>query len=94
LKAAGTVGLVVGGGNVFGQATDTKQAARKVKLGVIGIGGRGRWIAQLFKEHVERAVQACLFEEVLLDICRHCFGITFGLVRLAVVKYIIWTIAI
>src|SRR5215470_14835120 len=27
------------------------QFARKIKLGVIGCGGRGSWIAKLFKQH-------------------------------------------
>jgi Predicted dehydrogenases and related proteins len=32
-------------------ASAPKSFSRKIKLGVIGNGGRGAWIAQLFKEH-------------------------------------------
>ena len=28
-----------------------ERAARKIKLGLVGCGGRGSWIAQLFKQH-------------------------------------------
>ena len=77
LKAAGTAGLVVGGGNVFGQATDTKQVARKIKLGVIGCGGRGRWIAKLFKEHggYEMHAVADYFGHVV-DQCGDALGVS------------------
>ena len=40
------------------------------------------------------ASDPCLAKEPLFNIAGNCFGITFGLVRLAVVKHIIWTIAI
>ncbi|MCU0979659.1 MAG: Gfo/Idh/MocA family oxidoreductase, partial [Pirellulaceae bacterium] len=44
--AALAVGSAVGG-----QAAESAAAARKVKLGVVGCGGRGAWIAGLFREH-------------------------------------------
>ena len=45
-----TAALAVG--NTSGsQAAESAAAARKVKLGVVGCGGRGAWIAGLFREH-------------------------------------------
>ena len=48
------------------QAADTGGAARKVKLGVVGCGGRGAWIAGLFREHggYELHAVADYFQEV------------------------------
>jgi len=46
VAATGAVGLMAAGG-AFAQDA----AQRKIKLGVIGCGGRGRWIANLFKKH-------------------------------------------
>jgi len=44
--AALAVGSAAGG-----QAAESAAAARKIKLGVVGCGGRGAWIAGLFREH-------------------------------------------
>ncbi|MCP4455942.1 MAG: Gfo/Idh/MocA family oxidoreductase [Planctomycetes bacterium] len=35
------------------------QAGGKIKLGIIGCGGRGQWIAGLFKEHGGYTIHAC-----------------------------------
>lgn len=35
----------------FAPAAETDAAARKIKLGVVGCGGRGAWIANLFRQH-------------------------------------------
>ncbi|MFZ9938514.1 MAG: Gfo/Idh/MocA family protein [Luteolibacter sp.] len=34
-----------------GRAEDAPAAARKIKIGLVGAGGRGAWIAALFQEH-------------------------------------------
>ena len=53
------------GAAAFGFAVMQPQAARtyaahsKVKLGLIGCGGRGTWIAKLFREHGGYDVAAC-----------------------------------
>ncbi|MCL2104875.1 MAG: Gfo/Idh/MocA family oxidoreductase, partial [Kiritimatiellaeota bacterium] len=46
VAVTGAAGLMAAGG-VFAQDA----AQRKIKLGVVGCGGRGRWIANLFKKH-------------------------------------------
>jgi myo-inositol 2-dehydrogenase/D-chiro-inositol 1-dehydrogenase len=51
LKAAGAATVYVGAGNVFAQQADNSQVTRKIKLGVIGCGKCGSWIANLFKNH-------------------------------------------
>jgi myo-inositol 2-dehydrogenase/D-chiro-inositol 1-dehydrogenase len=47
LKAVGVAGVYAGAGSVLGQ----EPVVRKIKLGVIGCGVRGAWIAKLFKDH-------------------------------------------
>ena len=51
LKAAGAATVYASTANVFAQQADNSQVTRKIKLGVIGCGGRGSWIANLFKNH-------------------------------------------
>ncbi len=51
LKAVGAATVYAGAGNAFAQQPDKSQVTRKIKLGVIGCGGRGGWIAKLFKDH-------------------------------------------
>jgi predicted dehydrogenase len=46
VAATGAAGLMAAGGALAQDA-----AQRKVKLGIIGCGGRGRWLANLFKKH-------------------------------------------
>lgn len=65
------------------QAADTTAAVakpsefrRKIKLGVVGIGGRGAWIANLFKRHggYEMWAVADYFQEVA-DVCGDALGV-------------------
>jgi len=42
LKAAGAAGIYAGAGNAFAQEPDKSQVTHKVKLGVVGTGGRGK----------------------------------------------------
>lgn len=48
--------LAAGGASTF--ATEPKVAADTIKLGVVGCGGRGAWIAGLFREHGGYAMHA------------------------------------
>ena len=47
VAATGAAGLMAAAGPSLAQ----EAAQRKIRLGVIGCGGRGRWIAGLFKKH-------------------------------------------
>ncbi len=40
-------------------AAESDAAARKIKLGVVGCGGRGAWIANLFRQHGGYEMHAC-----------------------------------
>ena len=53
MTATAASAAVASGGAVFAadQAARPTATPRKIKLGVIGLGGRGRWIAGLFKQH-------------------------------------------
>ena len=48
---AATAAAVMVPSTVRGQEADAKDPGRKIKLGVVGCGGRGKWIAGLFKSH-------------------------------------------
>jgi myo-inositol 2-dehydrogenase / D-chiro-inositol 1-dehydrogenase len=56
-----------------------KQFARKIKLGVIGNGGRGGWIAKLFQKHggYDMFAVADYFQEVA-DKCGDALGVDKG----------------
>ncbi len=51
LRTAGAAGIYLGTANAFGRPADPSGAKRKIKLGIVGCGGRGGWLAKLFKEH-------------------------------------------
>lgn len=59
-------------------ATSPKPAelARKIRLGVVGTGGRGAWIANLFKQHggYEMWAVADYFPNVA-NTCGHALGV-------------------
>ena len=70
-------------GLLRGEAADATVAvpratefARKIKLGVVGNGGRGAWIANLFKRHggYEMWAVADYFQEVA-DVCGDALGV-------------------
>jgi myo-inositol 2-dehydrogenase / D-chiro-inositol 1-dehydrogenase len=76
LKTLGAVGAgVVFAGNA---APDVQPAEsnRKIKLGVVGCGGRGSWIAGLFKQHggYEMRAVADYFQEAA-DKCGDALGV-------------------
>ena len=48
---AATAAAVMASNAVRGQSADSRAPGRKVKLGVVGCGGRGKWIAGLFQKH-------------------------------------------
>lgn len=48
--SAAAAALVVGN-TAAGWAAESAEAPGKIKLGVVGCGGRGAWIANLFREH-------------------------------------------
>ena len=48
---AATAAAVAVESAVQGQGAESAPAARKIKMGVVGCGGRGAWIAKLFREH-------------------------------------------
>jgi len=51
-------------------------AGRKIKLGLIGCGGRGVWITNLFKEHGGYEIYACAdYFQDRVDTCGDKFGI-------------------
>lgn len=54
------------GGSGASRAAEGETAERKVKLGIVGCGGRGLWIARLFREHggYELHAVADYFQEV------------------------------
>jgi predicted dehydrogenase len=54
---AASLGLVAA--RVMAQEQAADQAKPKVRLGLIGCGGRGTWIAKLFQEHGGYEVVAC-----------------------------------
>ncbi len=58
------------------QPARAAQSTRKVKLGVVGNGGRGAWIAGLFKQHggYEMHAVADYFQEVA-DACGDALGV-------------------
>ena len=76
LKAAGAATVYAGAGNAFAQQSDKSQFKRKIKLGVIGCGGRGGWIAKLFKGHggYEIYAVADYFQHVA-DNCGDALGV-------------------
>ena len=79
LKAVGAATVYAGAGNVLGQESDKSQFTRKIKLGVIGCGGRGGWIAKLFKEHggYQMHAVADYFQHVA-DKCGDSLGVNSG----------------
>lgn len=79
LKVAGAAGIYAGAGNVLGQESDKAKFTRKIKLGVIGCGGRGSWIANLFKEHggYQMHAVADYFQHVA-DKCGDAVGVESG----------------
>lgn len=48
-STAATAAAVMASNTVRGQSADSAAPGRKVKLGVVGCGGRGKWIAGLFQ---------------------------------------------
>lgn len=66
----------IGAVNAFAQELDKTQVARKIKLGVVGCGGRGAWIAGLFAEHggYELHAVADYFQHVV-DKCGDALGV-------------------
>ena len=55
------------------------QAGAKVKLGLIGCGGRGTWIADLFKQNGNYDIVACAdYFQDRADACGEKFGIPAG----------------
>lgn len=76
LKAVGAASVYAGTGNAFAQQPDKSQVTRKIKLGVIGCGGRGGWIAKLFKDHggYEMYAVADYFQHVA-DKCGDALGV-------------------
>ena len=58
------------------EAAKTPEFSRKIKLGVVGNGGRGAWIANLFKRHggYEMWAVADYFQEVA-DACGDALGV-------------------
>ena len=48
--------------------------ARKLKLGVVGCGGRGSWIAKLFKKHKADGLLAIVSPEPLASVIRNVLG--------------------
>jgi myo-inositol 2-dehydrogenase/D-chiro-inositol 1-dehydrogenase len=79
LKAAGAATVFAGTGNTFAQQPDKSQVTRKIKLGVIGCGGRGGWIANFFKEHggYQMHAVADYFQHVA-DKCGDKLGVNSG----------------
>lgn len=55
----GTGATALSIGLISAKAVAQTQANTKVKLGLIGCGGRGTWIAKLFKEHGGYEIAAC-----------------------------------
>jgi predicted dehydrogenase len=49
--AAATAASLAVPNTLRGDASDPGAKVRKIKLGVVGCGGRGKWIAGLFREH-------------------------------------------
>lgn len=73
LSSAGLVMAVNAGAQTQTRAPEFK---RKIKLGVVGNGGRGGWIAQLFQKHggFEMHAVADCFPEVA-DQCGQGLGV-------------------
>lgn len=64
---------------VGSQAARTYAANGKIKLGLIGCGGRGVWIADLFNQHGGYEVYACAdYFQDRIDGCGERFGIPKG----------------
>jgi hypothetical protein len=83
--AAATIPLLAAGASFAAEnSAETKPSAeqnpsppeRKIKLGVVGNGGRGSWIAGLFKEHggYEMHAVADYFQPVA-DKCGDALGV-------------------
>ena len=71
LAGAGATALSMTSG-----ASAQAQAGGKIKLGVIGCGGRGQWIAGLFKEHGGYTIHACAdYFQDKVDSCGDKYGI-------------------
>jgi len=49
--ASATAAALTAGNAFVGWAAEAAEPARKIKLGIVGCGGRGAWIAGLFREH-------------------------------------------
>lgn len=74
--ATSLAGLTTGRAADSAPASPAEPFKRKIKLGVVGNGGRGAWIAQLFKNHggYEMHAVADYFPEVV-DQCGESLGV-------------------
>lgn len=78
--AAGAFGLLPGrAGEAAAPVQEPREFSRKIRLGVIGNGGRGSWIANLFKNHggYDMWAVADYFPEVA-DACGDAVGVDKG----------------
>lgn len=72
LAGAGAAAVSVASGSV----AQAQPSGDKIKLGVIGCGGRGQWIAGLFKAHGGYTIHACSdYFQDRVDTCGKKFGI-------------------
>lgn len=77
LKTATAAAVYASTAGVLNAKTDEDRFKRKIKLGVIGCGGRGSWIANLFKQHggYEMHAVADYFQHVA-DKCGDKLGVS------------------
>ncbi|MCF7973889.1 MAG: Gfo/Idh/MocA family oxidoreductase [Phycisphaerae bacterium] len=72
LAGAGAAALSMASGSV----ARAQASGGKIKLGVIGCGGRGQWIAGLFERHGGYTIHACAdYFQDRVDSCGEKFGI-------------------
>ena len=72
LAGAGATALTA----MSGSSANAQSAGAKIKLGLIGCGGRGQWIAGLFKSHGGYEIHACSdYFQDRVDSCGEKFGI-------------------
>lgn len=66
LAGSAMVAAAMAGGSGASRAVEGEAAERKVKLGIVGCGGRGLWIARLFRDHGGYEIHAVAdyFQEV------------------------------
>ena len=78
LGAAASATLLADGGAIQAEpdVAPAAVAGRKLKLGVVGNGGRGRWISTLFKEHGGFEIYAVAdYFQRNADACGDLFGV-------------------